>query len=467
MDLPGKSTFTVYHGQRMHKSELESLKANIGHLVSTNAFFSTTLDSDVAGIFSGRDVRHDIRESVIFKIEVDTCLRHSIFARIDNDRLSYTPEEGEVLFNLSTVFKVINVYEEQKNSRWVVHLEATDEGHDRLQEYKLLSQSDVETKNVEIDFGRLLMNMGHYRKAITYFASLDKRLDVYDTSSRAIIASFHSACLYLLGQYDEAQVYLENTLSLLDKMRMYKTDILYLRCKWRLANVHVFKENLNVARTLYEETLSGQEISLPPTHLHIAETIQGLGWLYAKENSYDKSLPYIEKASHILEQLLPENHPKRIRILFSLAGAYECLGRFQLALEYLNKTLEAQKQYYPCTHPIIAETLREIGAQNEVIGDWDAALDFYFRALEIWTNTFPAGHLLVVNCLNVIGSVYRKRKEFSTALDYQIRACEMRKTLPPRNTPFSQHGLANTYLDMGDNEKRLSFSQKRVNFVGE
>ena len=42
------STIAVYHGQRMTIEEIEKLKANEGNLVSTNAFWSSSLDKEVS-----------------------------------------------------------------------------------------------------------------------------------------------------------------------------------------------------------------------------------------------------------------------------------------------------------------------------------------------------------------------------------------------------------------------------------
>ena len=166
-----KSTLTVYHGQSMYINELNKLKDNIGQLVSTNAFFSTSLNECIARIYSECDPQSDARESVIMKININPRLQHTIFAQINSERLSYIPDEDEVLFSLSTVFKVIDVRKESDQNHWTILLEATEEGREIFNEYKQLSDLDATSQNMEIEFGRLVMNMGQHLKAhqILYF----------------------------------------------------------------------------------------------------------------------------------------------------------------------------------------------------------------------------------------------------------------------------------------------------------
>ena len=129
-------------------------------------------------------------------------------------------------------------------------------------------------------------------------------------TGHATIIGLHSTCLYILGKYDEAEEFLKTGLALLDKMNMSPLNVHYLRCRFHLANVHVFKGNLKVAKNIFEEVLYDQERTLSPSHVHIADTILGIGWVYSKETGYDQSLKYTERALRIYEQTLPSKPSK-------------------------------------------------------------------------------------------------------------------------------------------------------------
>ncbi|CAF1081351.1 unnamed protein product [Adineta ricciae] len=312
------STVTLYRGQTMFVWELNKFIKNIDQLVSINAFFSASLNERVAEAFSGSDV----------------------FARID--KLSTNKAEEEVLFNLFTVFRVVNVLEELNGHRWRIYLEATDEGREALDDYLKISKSDVETATNEISFGRILMHMGQYGRAVKYFALLISRLDPSDVSNRANIICNQSDCLYHMCEYEKARLCLEDGLSRLDQMNMSKDDIFYLRCRFRLANLLLFTNQLKPALSIYDETLQRQRRTLHADHVHIADTLKSIGNWYGNNVGYHESLTYRREALRIYEKSLPEYHPKRISVMRSLAGTYEALGQFEKALDYLNQALQHQ-----------------------------------------------------------------------------------------------------------------------------
>jgi hypothetical protein len=75
------------------------------YLVSTNSFLSTTSDYEAALFSAGDEYLDDNFVSVIYKIEVDTTLIHSVpFAKIDYK--SIFKDEDEVLFSMAAVFRV-------------------------------------------------------------------------------------------------------------------------------------------------------------------------------------------------------------------------------------------------------------------------------------------------------------------------------------------------------------------------
>ncbi|CAF3350014.1 unnamed protein product [Rotaria sp. Silwood2] len=121
---------TVYREQtQWDATELEKLHTNIGGLKSMNTFLSTTVDYDVATIYATGDNRHT---SVLFKITVnkmDTINDKQCQTFADISQYSAITDEKEILFSMSTVFKVISIKAEEVF--WVNDLELTSYKEDK------------------------------------------------------------------------------------------------------------------------------------------------------------------------------------------------------------------------------------------------------------------------------------------------------------------------------------------------
>ncbi|CAF4695110.1 unnamed protein product [Rotaria sp. Silwood2] len=128
----------VYRGQaQWDATELEKLHTNIGGLISMNIFLSTTVDYDVATIYAAGDNRHTF---VLYKItvnKIDTINDKQCQTFADISQYSAITDEKEILFSMSTVFKVISIKAEKLF--WVIDLELTSYKEDKNVQ-KLISE---------------------------------------------------------------------------------------------------------------------------------------------------------------------------------------------------------------------------------------------------------------------------------------------------------------------------------------
>jgi hypothetical protein len=103
--------------------ELEKLKNNVGELVSSSSFLSTTMSPQIAQIFAG-DGSHDnpYLVSVLFKIHLDTGQPMLPYALINDSA------EEEVLFSPGTRFVLMSCRKLHDNDRlWLFELKAIPE----------------------------------------------------------------------------------------------------------------------------------------------------------------------------------------------------------------------------------------------------------------------------------------------------------------------------------------------------
>ena len=122
--LKEESAMTLYRGQQMPSNEFEKLKKNIGGLISTNGFFSTSRDLNIALVFAG--ATNEWNTAVMFQIRADPSLESVIFA--DIDKLSTFEGEKEVLFSLGATFRIESVHYDKVNELNVVCMSSTNEG---------------------------------------------------------------------------------------------------------------------------------------------------------------------------------------------------------------------------------------------------------------------------------------------------------------------------------------------------
>jgi hypothetical protein len=121
--LLNQSILRLYRGLTMKLHELQETHQNKGNLISTNSFLLTTSDYEAALMFAGDgNIKHD-DISVIYKIQVDTTVKHSIpFAKIYY--ISIFKNEDEVLFSMTAVFHVGET-EQLKDHLWTIELTLT------------------------------------------------------------------------------------------------------------------------------------------------------------------------------------------------------------------------------------------------------------------------------------------------------------------------------------------------------
>jgi tetratricopeptide (TPR) repeat protein len=107
---------------------------------------------------------------------------------------------------------------------------------------------------------------------------------------RAAINCGQSECLYHMGKYEEARRCSEKGLALLENLGMSSTSILYLRCRFHLANALLLTNKIQQARYILEETLREHQYRLHENHVHIADTLKAVGLMIGIESGYDKTL---------------------------------------------------------------------------------------------------------------------------------------------------------------------------------
>ncbi|CAM2725170.1 unnamed protein product [Rotaria socialis] len=119
-------SFRVYRGQNMSISELETLRGNVGGVISTNSFVSTSREENYALCFIQGAVPEPGFAIVLFEMAIDTRIAKiadTPFANIQDH--SYIPDEEEILLSMGTIFRIDSIEREQLDASNIWRIKTT------------------------------------------------------------------------------------------------------------------------------------------------------------------------------------------------------------------------------------------------------------------------------------------------------------------------------------------------------
>ncbi|CAF0933258.1 unnamed protein product [Adineta steineri] len=420
--------FVVYRGQsQVPKQEFENIISNCGGLISCNGALSTSKSFDVAYMFIADAKDTEDFHVVIFEITVDAKeLKHTIFVDITQCSNTFLTEE-EILFNIGTVFK-IDSYEKEEEF-WRIRMHATDECIVDIKERIEPIQKKLPTINVNLYFGKLLMDMNQYDKAELYFNMILKNLPELDHQDRPLIYEYLGDLQMHVKNYNDALKYFQKSYEL--KEKIYSKDdpnmfIIYNH----LGNYYKAIDDIKTAQKYYKKTLNNKNnpINTAITKLNLATIFvfkkkymsarkmcidareifeqfqpipygnilvcQGiLGNIYLKEERYDIAESFYLVAFEMGKKHLSIGDPCLMHCIYSLADLYHKQDKQTLALEFCKEQLIIHEKYLSNTkHICLAQILLKMG-------DLSNDISYYQKAIEIFNNNLGFDYLSTAKCL--------------------------------------------------------------------
>ncbi|CAF4364514.1 unnamed protein product, partial [Rotaria sp. Silwood2] len=183
------SSIRVFRGQLMLNEEFKLLKDSIEQLISMNPFLSISIDRRLALSFLYSSTVSDNMQRILFEIDGDPRLEGiRPFANITT--LSYFPGEEEVLFMLGSIFRLVNI-DQNDRGIWIVRLTLCNNSDPDLQavfDYMKNQYRNGETTILSLGF--ILAQMGKYDEAEKYYRRLLKEINPTDYED--ISACYHN-----------------------------------------------------------------------------------------------------------------------------------------------------------------------------------------------------------------------------------------------------------------------------------
>ena len=456
---------TLYRGQtHLPIAEFEYIKANIGALIAINGFLSTSKDVNIAKQFILGAEDSNKFKVVLFEITVDPCnLKNSIF--VDIDMFTGKKGEEEILFDIGSVFKIEGIYFDEDFNIWIIKMKATDERTDQIREQLKSTRQKFKTGNINMLFGRLLLDMGHYSKAEAYFqlmlqvlpndhddlplvydhiGDLHMRITNWNEAFRNFNRSYelkknsatdcNHPCLAIslnnignyfsaINKFDEALEFYRKALKC--KNNQVNNAITYLN----ISSVYVKKGNYVEALDLCTEVRDQLQQIKPNS---IVETIYCqciIGDAYVNKREFNDAEGFYLTGLLLAKKHLPIGNLHQINCTKLLVELYVKQDDIQRALNFCCEELSIYSQYLPIDHPSIAHLLIVKGKLYR--DNNPEQIQCYEKALYILEKNIHYEYESTANCLMLMGQYYDCREMYEKSIDNYRRAIEIQIKIYP------------------------------------
>ncbi|CAF1617917.1 unnamed protein product [Rotaria magnacalcarata] len=413
---PHAPPFHVYRGQILSAAEIDRLRISINKLVAMNGFCATSRGKQIAAKFS---------RNVLFDIEVNPEKHPTlVFADISQD--SQFEQEQEVLFDLSTVFRIEKVVDES-DSLTCIYLSVSSEGRELVDKYLSLQRAEMPEFNLIMMFGRLLCFMGEYEKAYKHFTYFLENSDedkpslhhnmafVYDKQQKfdAALQHYQQACLML---------------QLADPPRLQELAATFNN----IAAVFTQRGEHEQALSYLLDSLTFLKQFRPANHIDIAGAYNNLGNIYRELGELERSLENHRLAFEMYKQIgLPAIHPDIADCIHNLAMTHHNLSEFNVAQTLYEDALSIRRQCQLANHPDIATNLNDIGYLLCDAGRRDEGFAYFEQAYELRVANQGTSRIDMADSFNNMGVVNRYRGNLPMAIDFYTRALNIYEAALP------------------------------------
>lgn len=412
----------LYRGLKLTKDEIEKYRTNIGSLISTNGFLSTSRNYDLALAFALKTSKRsaDVLPT-LFVIEADVRVEQAVFADISS--LSVYPEEEEILFDIGCAFKITDVSFDNKNNLWIIQMKLTNEGRQIVETYIEANRREMEKGNLFLIFGLLLTEMGQYDHAQVYFENLLSTNSVDDPVS---IYTNIGRVKFLKGFYDRALVDFQIVYDL-QRKESSTSELDLARTLNNLGLVYMEQKNYDRAFDYLFQVVNIYEKHPETDRLRIASAHNAIGVVYSSKYHYQQALKYLFSAMKIYEEYLPTiDHSLMAANYNSIGLVYYYVKEYQQSFEYCSKAYQIREKILLVHHPDLADSCNNLALIYQQLHQYQQALEYFERAISIYEKN-PNKKMNIPICWNNIGLLFVEQKNFNRAIEYYFKALDWYK----------------------------------------
>jgi tetratricopeptide (TPR) repeat protein len=368
---------TVYRGQGLSNKDFEKLK--VGGFWSCNSFLSTSQKESATSTFIGFHQKSIDTKAIIFEIKIDPSISSVPFAPIKD--LSYYKHEDEILFSMSTVFRIGEIREVGTNL-WKVYLTLVNDRDPllkRLTDHIRISLGDGDEWH---RLGQLTIKMGQFNKALEIYQELLQNIDHNNEVEKAFL---HNQLGYVWKQ----------------------------------------KENLKEAFSHYKESIKISRAYMSETDPRLSSTYSNIGGILKKLGDPNEALKWYEL---VLKIDLAAPKPNQLEIAIdhnNIGSVLDDLGKYADALKSYEQALDIKLSHLPPHHPSLASTYSNIGLIHRKMGDCSTASVYYKKTLEIQQKSLPPNHPSLSVTHGKLATVLEELHKYKEAIEHAEQAVKI------------------------------------------
>ncbi|UJR09276.1 hypothetical protein I4U23_013521 [Adineta vaga] len=453
----------LYRGLKLTKEELTRFQANIGSLISTNGFLSTSQNYDLALQFAVKKSKRTVDVlPTLFVIEADTRHNHAIFADISS--LSVYPDEEEILFDIDCAFKINQVYYDDSKEVWIINMNLSDEARQVVETYIEANRREMEKGNIFLIFGLLLTEMGQYDQAQLYFENLlvsktvDDDISIYTNIGRV---------KYLKGLYNDAL----KDFKIVYHLQCHQTprnEIDFARTLNNLALIYMKEKKYDLAFDYLFDSIKIYDKHSDIDKILVANTNNAIGFVYSQKHDYDNALKYLFRAMKLYEEnLLTIDHQLKAMNYNSIGLVYYDIKDYQQALNYCLKSFHIREKVLPNDHPDIGDSSNNLAMIYHRMHEYKRATSLFERSLAIYEKN-PEKKMNIPVCYNNMAFLFTDENNYDQAIEYHFKALECYK----QNKSSEYQGeisdilinIGTVYETKGDIEQALKYYKESLEY---
>lgn len=435
----------LYRGQKIAPDELALLQTNIGGLISTTTFMSTSTNLKVAMLFSNLEQKDSFFDSVIFEYYIDPDLQFSglpPFANVSS--LSAIPDEDEVLLSMGTIARIESIVPDEVFGHiHRVRLHLCELPDSSWKQYKAFLSKQLNTINLkESDYifqlTHLLCLMGEYERAEQLTNLFSQRNDNKLHPCQSLLVSF--ARFSQLGVlfdnidswgpseigklFDQVQA-IANDPSMPQNYRalcsMANNIMAAIKSPWDRNDSNEddssTQQNLNQGIENIERLYSSIN-TIVPSLPGRARFEHALGILHSYQKDHTKAIEHYNRALVLSDTELEQSHPSRPLLSHGLASSVEHISNDDEAAQILHRSLLDTNQN--ATH---VATFKKLANYHEKREDWPAAIACYRDIISL--PYLPPNSIEIICAYCEIGDAFFSMVKISEAMENYRRALDL------------------------------------------
>ncbi len=323
-----------------------------------------------------------------------------------------------------------------------VHSRSNDALAGRVVEQTLLSEAK---RYNEVENVTSLLHIQAHLRFVT-----DMSL-TYITSAAADLAIELGHHLWAIGNYQQAQPYLERALSLYER-RPEPQSLSIAACYNLLGLVYQMQSQFRDAESFFTQALLHWEAHLPSDHLNIATEHNNLGYVLMTMCQFAPARDHYHQSLGLTRKAWGLYHAGTARIVNNLGYLLLLQGYYRQAGRYLKLALAIREQVLDGPYISTAQSYNNVGEILYLLGDLEAAWSFHVKSVTMRCALFGDDHHETAESYYNFGRILQAQGRHVEAHTYFVQALSInRKSFGLENfgTLLMQDSVGSVLCDLG------------------